>query len=60
MEPEFLSNFFFPFVFKFIFSSLLIFVILLLKKLVLQRDWSEKAYGFLLLLRELFLEPWQN
>lgn len=49
MEPEFLSNFFFQFVFKFIFLSLVIFLILLLEKLVLQRDQSGKAYGFLLL-----------
>lgn len=60
MEPEFLSNFFFQFVLKFIFPSLLIFLILLLEKLILQREWSEKAYGFLLLLQELFLKPWQN
>lgn len=56
MEPEFLSNFVFQFAFKFIFLSLLIFLILLLEKLILQRDQSEKAYGFLSLLRELFLE----
>lgn len=60
MEPELLTNLFFQFVFKFIFPSLLIFLILLLEKLVLHRDWSEKAYGVLLPFWELFLEAWQN